>query len=102
MTMPNEFSIAFLSTPSLYFSLPEDRRSNCHMFDYDMKWASDRGFVHYDFNDPDMIPDDFLGRFDAIVIDPPFITEEVWRRYAVAVKKLSRNSSCEFISCVTI
>ena len=26
--------------------------------------------------------------FDFVLADPPFITEEVWQKYAVAIKKL--------------
>ena len=31
----------------------------------------------YDFKQPEDLPSHVLGTFDAIVIDPPFITEEV-------------------------
>ena len=29
-----------------------------------------------------------LGSFDMVVVDPPFITREVWEKYTVAVKML--------------
>jgi len=80
--------IAFLSTPSLYFSLPDEVRARSFVFDYDKKWTSDRGFVFYDFNDPTGIPAELLGKCDIVVIDPPFITHEVWRKYAETAKLL--------------
>lgn len=116
-----EGSIAFISTPSLYFSIPEAdrkrhrvldvrcllpvcRRSICaiallthlpHLLvipyipyiplaasQFDTQWSKDAGFVHYDFRKPTELPAELLGTFDVVVIDPPFITEEVWRQYA--------------------
>jgi len=74
-------TMAFLSTPSLYFSLPEEVRASCFVFDFDKKWESDRGFVHYDFNSPEAVPASLLGQCDMVVVDPPFITHEVWRKY---------------------
>ena len=89
---------AFLSTPSLYFSLDEDSElyQNSVVFDFDPAFGKDpkipdptKNFVCYDFNHPeDTIPKDMLGTFDYVVIDPPFITEEVWTKYAHATKML--------------
>ena len=80
--------IAFLSTPSLYFSLDEEFRSQCYVFDFDKKWASDRGFVFYDFNRPEAVPDSLAHTFDCVVIDPPFITREAWEKFAITAKLL--------------
>jgi hypothetical protein len=44
---------------------------------YDKKWESDPGYVFYDFNEPESIPQELLHSFDMVVIDPPFITHEV-------------------------
>ena len=35
-------------------------------------------YFKYDFNKPEDIPNNFHGNFDMAVIDPPFITKEVW------------------------
>eukprot|EP01032_Pedospumella_encystans_P022133 gene22133-25085_t len=80
--------IAFLSTPSIYFALPDAAREKSFCFDYDKKWASDRGFVFYDFNDLETLPAHLHGTFDLVVVDPPFIVREVWEKYAAAVKLL--------------
>ena len=42
----------------------------------------------YDFNNPEDIPANIHHTFDCVVIDPPFITEEVWTLYAAATKLL--------------
>mgnify|MGYP002833687592 CR=1 FL=1 len=84
--------IAFLSTPSLYFTLPEEIRLNSYCFDFDQGpnkiWEADRGYVFYDFNKPTELPEHLLGKCDMVVIDPPFIVSEVWMKYAETSKLL--------------
>ncbi|EKX35998.1 hypothetical protein GUITHDRAFT_146140 [Guillardia theta CCMP2712] len=86
-------SVAFLSTPSIFFSMKPGRkrwgqqsRQGDALFDYDRQWESEEGFCFYDFNHPEGIPQSMQGCFDAVVVDPPFITEDVWRKYATAVR----------------
>lgn len=57
---------------------------------YDKKWNDDPGFVFYDFNEPENVPSDLLGSFDMVVIDPPFITREVWEKYTATAKVLMK------------
>jgi hypothetical protein len=85
----NKGRAAFLSTPSLYFTLPASQRQAAAggaghaVFDYDdVAFGSDPGFVKYDFRKPLDVPEALHGTFDLVVIDPPFITEEVWKCYA--------------------
>lgn len=86
--------IAFLSTPSLYFALPASARSGAGrhaVLDIDTQWAADAGFARFDFRaGADALPAPLRGAFDVCVIDPPFITEEVWRAYADAARALLR------------
>ena len=51
----------------------------------------DKCFFKYDFNYPEQIPEEMHGQFDMAVIDPPFITREVWQKYVLAVKILMKN-----------
>jgi len=47
----------------------------------------------FDFRDPEgTIPDDarWRGAFDLVVVDPPFVTEDVWTQYAAAARLLLR------------
>ena len=71
-------------------SLNKDVRARSRCFDLDEQWKSDRGFVRYDFNAPvDFADADALkGTFDMVVIDPPFITREVWEKYAETTRFL--------------
>ena len=87
---------AFLSTPSLYHSLPVKARKSCALLDLDPEVKGscpEEKFYAYDFNKPDEIPAHFHRAFDLIVIDPPFITHEVWEKYAAAVAVLGDPSS---------
>lgn len=83
--------LGFLSTPSLYFSMPDAIRNRSYVFDYDKKWESDRGYVFFDFNSPTDVPSSMHGKFDIIIIDPPFITHDVWLKYAETTKLLLKS-----------
>ena len=79
---------AFISTPSLFFSIPKATRTKlgCVVLDYDKKWEKEDGFYFYDFNEPTEIAEELAHKFDLVVIDPPFITEDVWTKYAETAK----------------
>ena len=70
---------AFISTPSLFFSIPKATRKKlgCVVLDYDRKWEKEDGLYFYDFNKPAEIAEELAHQFDLVVIDPPFITREV-------------------------
>lgn len=76
--------IAFLSTPSVYCSLPAQSRARqaSIVFDIDEQWAGPN-FRRFDFHqgvDADS--------FTAAIVDPPFVTRDVWLKYCQAIKKL--------------
>jgi len=85
--------VAFLSTPSVYFALPQELKNRSYCFDYDKKWSDDRGFVFYDFNDIQTIPTELYESFDVVVVDPPFIVKAVWEKYAEAARLLLKTGS---------
>mmetsp|Transcript_16178 Transcript_16178/g.19150 ORF Transcript_16178/g.19150 Transcript_16178/m.19150 type:complete len:262 (-) Transcript_16178:133-918(-) len=87
----NPMRVAFISTPSLFFSFTEEERKDCVVLDYDRQWADVHGFHFYDFNDPEVIPEQLKGQFDVIVIDPPFIQEACWRQYGITGNLLLKN-----------
>ena len=58
------------------------------MIQIDEVWKDDRGFVYYDFNKPEDVRQELHQTFDMVVVDPPFITEEVWRKYGTTCKLL--------------
>ena len=87
--------IAFLSTPSIYFSLKnKEIKENSVCFDLDPvfgKKVKEECYFCYDFNKNDELPESMKGDFDMAVIDPPFITREVWEKYTVAAKYLLKD-----------
>ena len=89
--------IAFLSTPSLYFTLPDEIRKNSYCLDFDKgpmnAWEKDRGYVFYDFNKPTELPEHLLGKCDMAVVDPPFIVSEVWMKYVETMKLLLKSGT---------
>lgn len=93
----NQRRIAFLSTPSLYFSMPNEvRLQSCNLFDYDRQFGvDDDRFIFYDYNHPTKfecgsvdVSGQLERKFSMVVIDPPFITNEVWAKYALTTKHL--------------
>lgn len=89
--------VAFLSTPSVYHSLlkygtPEQQAAAdvaVHaLLDFDDQWKSDPMFYKWDFNHPTTFPATWSHAFDMVVIDPPFITREVWEKYSEGAKAL--------------
>ena len=90
----NGTRIAFLSTPSIYFSLKnKEIKENSVCFDLDEAFAKKTKpecYFAYDFNKAEEIPEEMRGTFDLAVIDPPFITREVWEKYLEAVKLLMK------------
>jgi len=85
----SKLGAAFVSTPSLYFSLKdEELRKKSKVLEFDTQWESDPGFVMYDYRKPEQIPVTLFGAFDYVIIDPPFITEEVWKAYSETARLL--------------
>eukprot|EP00927_Polykrikos_kofoidii_P071501 TRINITY_DN67764_c0_g1_i1.p1 TRINITY_DN67764_c0_g1~~TRINITY_DN67764_c0_g1_i1.p1 ORF type:complete len:410 (-),score=85.43 TRINITY_DN67764_c0_g1_i1:56-1261(-) len=93
-------SAALVSTPSVYFSLPNEVRHKCKVFDFDRQWDLDPGYVFYDFNEPEALAPELRNAFDFVLIDPPFITVEVWQKYATTAKLLARDGAR--LLCTTI
>jgi len=87
--------VAFLSTPSLFFAFDEAERRHFHLFDFDdsKAWSSDARYVYFDYNHPLGFDESLRNSFDVVVIDPPFITREVWEKYAQTTEALATATS---------
>lgn len=72
--------------------------TRAHTAQLDEKFATEgANFVAFDFNAPERIPLAQLRSFDFIVIDPPFITKEVWQQYADTVKLIQRSDQSKVL-----
>ncbi|KAK6443615.1 Protein-lysine N-methyltransferase efm5 [Oleoguttula sp. CCFEE 5521] len=100
--------IAVVSAPSVYVQLRKllkdsVARPRLVLLEIDQRFevfGSD--FVPYDFQNPLKLPADLKGKFDRIICDPPFLSDECQTRTALTVRYLSRSWTAEdlmLISC---
>ncbi|EGR29840.1 hypothetical protein IMG5_147690 [Ichthyophthirius multifiliis] len=91
-TLQNGKICAFLSTPSVFYSIQDQQfLKNCFLFEYDNKFAKNNtNFIYFDFKNPQEIPVQYHNQFDFILIDPPFITRDVWEKYSEAAKIIGK------------
>ena len=96
--------IAFLSTPSIYYSLDDEELKKTSklfevflqpitfyeyfFFQFDTKFSKDPNFIFYDFAHPENLGKELEGVFDFLIIDPPFITRDVWTKALIFSKIL--------------
>lgn len=92
--------IACISTPSLYFSLSPEHRAHATILDIDESFTGRSNFQFFDFNHPEHLPAHLSGFFDLAVIDPPFITREVWEKYSCAAKQVLKTEGKLIVSSI--
>nr|CCA19203.1 conserved hypothetical protein [Albugo laibachii Nc14] len=87
-----EESIGCISTPSIYFALKKEMdrsvaaQDQLFLMDIDCKFASEGSqFVYYDYRFPQNLPQGLHHRLKYLIIDPPFITRDVWEQYRAAI-----------------
>jgi len=95
----DETRIAVISTPSTYIALrnllqndlryKEKIRPLISLLEYDQRFSILRNdFVPYDFNEPTKLPVSLQAKFDCIIVDPPFLSDECQSKFADTVKWL--------------
>ncbi|KAF4753844.1 N-6 adenine-specific DNA methyltransferase 2 [Perkinsus olseni] len=89
--------VACLSTPSVYFApttAPEiSDKLECWLFDFDPHLLQGERCVKFDYREPKDVPVDLCHTFECVLIDPPFITKEVWENYAITAKLLAASGA---------
>ncbi|XP_034668506.1 protein-lysine N-methyltransferase CG9154 [Drosophila subobscura] len=90
------YRIALLSCPSLYKDI-KDIYEHVSIFEYDERFAAyGNDFVHYDINCIDGNPDYLINhhkRYDLIIADPPFLSQECIGKISEIILKLQRSAS---------
>ncbi|XP_023306957.2 protein-lysine N-methyltransferase CG9154 [Lucilia cuprina] len=86
----SSYSIALLSSPSLYATVKEIHE-NVKIFEFDKRFSAyGDDFVFYDFNEGDN--ENYLKelwhKFDVIIADPPFLSEECITKISKIIKNL--------------
>lgn len=108
-------AIAVVSAPSVYVqlrNLVSERLSSAKpticLLEYDKRFevfGSD--FVPYDFQHPLRLPTELKGKFDCIICDPPFLSDDCQSKTALTVRCLAREwappaatgTGLRFVSC---
>ncbi|SMQ55288.1 unnamed protein product [Zymoseptoria tritici ST99CH_1A5] len=103
-------AIAVVSAPSVYVALrnilaeeSELPRPKLCLLEIDTRFevlGSD--FDYYDFEQPLRLPAELKGKFDRIICDPPFLSDDCQTKTALTVRFLAREwseSGLRFISC---
>jgi hypothetical protein len=93
--------IAFISTPSLFFTVNSEIQNKSYLFDYDEKLIKKhKNCIWFDFNWTDFssITTNHAKSFDYIIIDPPYINEEAWSKYANFVNLIATDNA-KILTC---
>ncbi|ODQ67080.1 hypothetical protein NADFUDRAFT_49524 [Nadsonia fulvescens var. elongata DSM 6958] len=88
--------IAIISAPSVYAAIKKRDPAtvptkNIYLFEIDKRFlllAGATHFVPYDFNEPLNFPQELLGKFQRILIDPPYLVEYCQAEYRKTVDAL--------------
>jgi len=84
--------VACVSCPSIFRACQVSEHvygTTVDLFEFDKRFdAFGRFFFFYDYKEPEAVPDECLGAYQVIAVDPPFLSEECLRKVAVTVKKL--------------
>lgn len=94
-------AIAIVSAPSVYIALrnilSEDdsiARPRLCLLEYDKRFeVFGDDFVLYDFQQPLRLPSQLKGKFDRIICDPPFLSDDCQTKTALTVRFLARSWS---------
>lgn len=97
----HETHIAVVSAPSVFIQLknltadmPTAERPSLTLLEFDERFAVFKNeFVFYDFASPLKLPGDFKGRFDRLVVDPPFLNADCQTKAAMTVRWMSKQRS---------
>lgn len=93
------YKVAMISSPSIFFSLEKDMQENCYLFEIDEKLLKKhKNCVYYDYNkfsvnENNVDFKNYKEYFDYIIIDPPFIVKEAWIKYAEFTNYIKKNNS---------
>lgn len=66
----------------------------------DTQWERYPNFVMWDYKQPVAIDPTMYHQFDCVVIDPPFVTSEVWANYAEAALLLLKDGGKIILSTI--
>jgi 16S rRNA G966 N2-methylase RsmD len=82
--------IGCIASPSAFVSLQKmGQNRELFLFEIDTRFdVFQNEFVCYDFNKPLDFPDELRKSFDYLIIDPPFLSQECWKKTSFTAKQL--------------
>lgn len=96
-TPPPRPAIAVISAPTAYIALhnllctstlPPRQRPTIHLLEHDPRFGLLPSLIPYDYTKPLILPASLTHSFDAILVDPPFLSEECQTKTAMTVRRL--------------
>lgn len=59
------------------------------LFEFDKRFdAFGSCFFFYDYKDPENVAPECVGRYNVVMVDPPFLSEECLEKVSITVKKI--------------
>lgn len=90
--------IAVVSAPSAFLQLKNllaadgsSQKPQLTLLEFDDRFAVFKEFAKYDFEQPIKLPVELKGQFDAIICDPPFLSEDCQTKAALTVRWLAKD-----------
>ncbi|XP_014472108.1 PREDICTED: protein-lysine N-methyltransferase N6AMT2 [Dinoponera quadriceps] len=86
--------IALISCPTLYSELKKKSGGReIKLFEYDSRFqVFGADFIRYDYKFPLDVPRDMTRRFDLVIADPPFLSDDCLTKTAVTIKFLTKGN----------
>ncbi|KAI9203604.1 putative N6-adenine methyltransferase-domain-containing protein [Polychytrium aggregatum] len=99
--------IACVSSPTAFVALKNIDVGHRKIFvlEYDQRFAVFQSeFVFFDYNNPTDLDEKagtrpLKGRFDFIIADPPFLSDECWSKTSETCRWLAKPEGCKYLVC---
>lgn len=109
----NTTAIAVVSAPSVFIQLknllaeaPLEQRPEIKLLEFDERFSVFKEFAMYDFEHPTRLSPELRAKFDRIICDPPFLSEDCQTKAALTVRWLAKQwtapnggSGLQFVHC---
>jgi hypothetical protein len=108
---PETMNVAVVSAPSVFAGLkrliassPKPHIESMKILEFDNRFAAWPEFTHYDYTAPLKLPPEMKGKFDRIILDPPFLSDDCQTKAALTIRWLANtwNASSEGISGIKV
>jgi hypothetical protein len=95
----NNYKIAIICCPSVFFSLDKQMQEISYLFDIDEKLVGKhKNGVCYNFNDCEELKKTYENQFNYLLIDPPFVVKETWEKFSDFAKCIMKKDS-KILTC---